>query len=427
MMYQFRLDEYKVHRSIFHRLRTQLAWSLTASVVIPLAIYVLLRGESVLNATGTHFSIAVALIASCVTLLVLRQVGGIFRLEQSKWVLPVLLTAWGTLSATLLSFRLPYSATFLLISLPITIISFYVLTALMVRHRRAICYVIPIGRATDTDFASRLQIRILERPRFPAEAKAVIVADLHADLGEEWERFLTEASLQGYPIFHVTQLREAMTGKVQFDHLSENSFGAMIPALTYKKVKTVIDIVSALCLLPILLPVMLVIAFAIKLDSPGPAFFTQRRMGYRGKIFRMIKFRTMTVTEDGSDGSASMTDANDQRITRIGRLLRPMRIDELPQVFNILAGEMSWIGPRPEAVSLSAQYENEIPNYRYRHLVRPGISGWAQVHQGHVTTVDDVHDKLRYDFYYVKNISLWLDIVIALRTLRVILTGFGAK
>jgi lipopolysaccharide/colanic/teichoic acid biosynthesis glycosyltransferase len=150
-------------------------------------------------------------------------------------------------------------------------------------------------------------------------------------------------------------------------------------------------------------------------------------MGYRGRIFSMIKFRTMAVTEDGGDHRASITRENDQRITRVGRFLRRTRLDELPQVFNILTGEMSWIGPRPEAISLSNEYTKKIPNYRYRHLVRPGISGWAQVHQGHVTTLDGINEKLRYDFYYVKNISLWLDIVIALSTIRVIITGFGAK
>ncbi len=245
--------------------------------------------------------------------------------------------------------------------------------------------------------------------------------------GRNGRRFITEAALRGNPVYHITQLREAMTGKVEFDHLSENSFGTLLPTLAYQKIKRAIDFVAALVLLPLLAPVLLIIALVIKLDSPGQAFFRQRRVGYRGHLFSIIKFRTMTVVEDGENGAASVTLEQDERVTRLGRFLRRTRLDELPQVFNILRGEMSWIGPRPEAVSLSNEYSVQIANYRYRHLVRPGISGWAQVHQGHVTTVEDIRDKLRYDFYYVKNLSFWIDVVIALRTARVVLNGFGAK
>lgn len=124
---------------------------------------------------------------------------------------------------------------------------------------------------------------------------------------------------------------------------------------------------------------------------------------------------------------AAMTKDGDNRITSIGRFLRQSRIDELPQLINVLKGEMSWIGPRPEAIVLSRWYEQEIPFYRYRHIVRPGITGWAQVSQGHVVNVNEVKSKLHYDFYYIKNYSLWIDILIVVRTIRTMLTGFGAK
>jgi lipopolysaccharide/colanic/teichoic acid biosynthesis glycosyltransferase len=124
---------------------------------------------------------------------------------------------------------------------------------------------------------------------------------------------------------------------------------------------------------------------------------------------------------------SAMTRAQDARITRVGRFIRLTRLDELPQALNILRGEMSWIGPRPEALALSRWYEAELPFYRYRHIVRPGITGWAQVSQGHVTEVGDVREKLHYDFYYIKNFSPWLDFLIVLRTIRVIVTGHGAR
>jgi len=123
----------------------------------------------------------------------------------------------------------------------------------------------------------------------------------------------------------------------------------------------------------------------------------------------------------------AMTQSDDDRITRVGRFLRQTRLDELPQILNIVRGEMSWIGPRPEAVPLSQWYENEIPFYSYRHIIRPGISGWAQVQQGHVTDLDAVSQKLAYDFYYVKHFSAWLDMVITFRTIPTMIGGFGAR
>lgn len=143
-------------------------------------------------------------------------------------------------------------------------------------------------------------------------------------------------------------------------------------------------------------------------------------MGYRGNVFTLYKFRTMTTEFDTtqSERDRAITQDDDRRITRLGRFLRRTRIDELPQMINILRGEMSWIGPRPEAVPLSEWYEKELPFYRYRHIVRPGISGWAQVMQGHVAAPNEVLEKLHYDFYYIKNFSPWLDLLIVLKTIR---------
>jgi lipopolysaccharide/colanic/teichoic acid biosynthesis glycosyltransferase len=181
-------------------------------------------------------------------------------------------------------------------------------------------------------------------------------------------------------------------------------------------------------MVPILAVPMMVLAVAIRLDSPGPALFRQRRLGLAGKPITVYKFRTMKVHDAGEDErSAAMTGDRDDRITRLGAFLRRSRIDELPQIINILKGEMSWIGPRPEALVLSNWYVGEIPFYRYRHVVRPGISGWAQVNQGHVADVDQVHEKLQYDFFYIKYFSPWLDLLILFRTIKTMLTGFGSR
>lgn len=215
---------------------------------------------------------------------------------------------------------------------------------------------------------------------------------------------------------------------MEIAHLSENTLGSINPNAGYIKLKQVIDWVMALVTLVAFFPFALVLALLIKLDSPGPVIFRQQRMGFRGLPFTMYKFRTMV--DGGSSGAAvegAITRPGDKRITRIGSFLRRTRIDELPQLVNILRGEMSWIGPRPEAVSLSQWYERELPFYRYRHIVRPGITGWAQINQGHVAQIDEVHQKLHYDFYYIQNFSPWLDVVIVLRTCGVVLTGFGSR
>ncbi|RUW57326.1 sugar transferase, partial [Mesorhizobium sp. M4B.F.Ca.ET.049.02.1.2] len=147
------------------------------------------------------------------------------------------------------------------------------------------------------------------------------------------------------------------------------------------------------------------------------ALFRQQRMGYRGKVYQVYKFRTMRTSSHVADEKEqAITKTGDARITGLGRFLRKSRIDELPQLVNILRGEMSWIGPRPEALVLSRWYEAELPFYRYRHIVRPGITGWAQVNQGHVAAVGEVLEKLHYDFYYIKNFSPWLDLLIVFRT-----------
>ncbi|WP_246248706.1 sugar transferase [Sphingomonas hominis] len=178
----------------------------------------------------------------------------------------------------------------------------------------------------------------------------------------------------------------------------------------------------------LLLPVLVTIAVVIKATSRGPVFFVQPRVGYRGKPFRMWKFRTM-VNRPATQAEleAAKTLDGDPRITAPGRFLRRSRLDELPQLWNVLRGQMSWIGPRPEALPLSRWYQSEIPFYRYRHIVRPGITGWAQVSQGHVLEIEDVMKKLSYDFFYISNFSPWIDLLIVVRTIKTMLTGFGSR
>jgi lipopolysaccharide/colanic/teichoic acid biosynthesis glycosyltransferase len=228
---------------------------------------------------------------------------------------------------------------------------------------------------------------------------------------------------------HIRQVEESLTGKVAIDHLSENTLGTLMPSVIYSNVKRAADFLLSLLVFPIIVIIIALAAIAIRIDTSGPIFFRQQRMGFRGKPFLMYKLRSMSVHEGQADDARAwaITIGGDARITRVGSILRRFRIDELPQIVNILRGEMSWIGPRPEAVPLSNWYEQELPFYRYRHIVRPGISGWAQVRQGHVAEVQDVLSKLHYDFYYIKHFSLWLDLLIVAGTVRTVLSGYGAR
>ena len=291
--------------------------------------------------------------------------------------------------------------------------------------------IVPFGRIDKLGAIDRVDWQVMAQPRLEDAADCqAIVADFGADLPPRWEGFLADAALAGRIVFQVKQLEESLTGRVEIEHISENSFGSLLPARGWFHLKEVTDLMFAILVLPFVALVSLIVAVAIKLDDGGPVLFRQKRIGHAGAPIMMVKFRTMRVISPGDPGdrrSAAMTGDDDDRITRVGSFLRRSRIDELPQIWNILKGEMSWIGPRPEAQVLSSWYTGEIPFYRYRHVVKPGISGWAQVNQGHVAEVDEVHRKLHYDFYYIKYFSPWLDLLIVFRTIRTMTSGFGSR
>jgi lipopolysaccharide/colanic/teichoic acid biosynthesis glycosyltransferase len=301
---------------------------------------------------------------------------------------------------------------------------------LLVAHhmRRRQFALLPIGDTLSLMSQPGPQWKVLgATPTLPSPCDGVVV-DLRADIPGHWEQFLTSCVLSGVPVFHVTQAREKLSGRLDIRHLSENMLTSHDPHHAYLALKRVIDTAGALVALVLLSPLLILTAIAIKLDSRGPALFTQARMAKGGKKFTIYKFRTMKIgTAATTSRNDAMTKDRDPRITRLGAFLRKSRIDELPQILNILKGEMSWIGPRPEAIPLAEWYESQLPFYQYRHIVPPGITGWAQVNQGHVTDPSDVLDKLHYDFFYIKNFSLWLDLLIVLKTLRTMLTGFGAR
>lgn len=302
--------------------------------------------------------------------------------------------------------------------------SFYYVDSKLTTKRMA---VVPFGKALALceDYTKSVYWYQLEAPRLSGMKRIDgVVADLRSDLPKEWQRFLADCTIHRIPVYHATQVHEMITGKVLLDHLYANEYGSLTPREDYEVIKRGIDIIATLILIPVLAPAMLLTALAIRLDSPGKALFCQQRMGFHCRPFTVYKFRSMYM---GMNGTGFTQKGNDPRITRVGRLIRKCRLDELPQLFNVLKGDMSMIGPRPESMSLTDWYEKDVPFFHYRHVVRPGITGWAQVEQGYAAEVDGMIKKLEFDFYYIKNFSLWLDILIVLRTIKIIFTGNGSR
>jgi exopolysaccharide biosynthesis polyprenyl glycosylphosphotransferase len=186
------------------------------------------------------------------------------------------------------------------------------------------------------------------------------------------------------------------------------------------------DFILAALMLLILSPLLLVTAVLIKIDSRGPVIFSQERVGQNGQRFWINKFRSMVVDAEKKTGPVWARE-DDDRITRVGQVIRKLRIDEIPQLWNVLKGEMSFVGPRPERAHFIEQLVEQIPYYSYRLSVKPGVTGWAQVCYGYGSTIDDAVEKLNYDLFYIKNLTFLFDVLIVFRTVKTVLFGKGAR
>lgn len=407
--------------------RFQLAGALVFGALLPY----LLRGPVLPGSVYTWAAVnalAANTVAITIALWIRLSIGTYPGIRQSYVILPSAITGHGTVMTWLLLARPPYDRSALLLGFLFHVVWLYAVYIHGERRVTRRIAVVPFGDSERIAKIEGVEWMLLKRPQL-ADARGcdAIVADFSADLPDEWEAFLADAALAGRLVYQHKQLAESLTGRVELERLSENSFGSLVPARGYFHLKGMIDFAAALIVLPLALPLMAIIAIAIKLTSPGPVFFRQTRVGYAGRKIIIYKFRTMLPVEAEDERTAAITRDGDDRITQVGKVLRRLRLDELPQLFNILKWQMSWIGPRPEAEVLSAWYTGELPFYRYRHVVKPGISGWAQVNQGHVADVDEVQRKLQYDFYYIKYFSPWLDLLIFFRTIKTMLSGHGAK
>jgi sugar transferase (PEP-CTERM system associated) len=242
-------------------------------------------------------------------------------------------------------------------------------------------------------------------------------------------RELLDLRLSNVKIEEAADLLEKIHGKIEIDGLQPSSLifadGFRLNA-TMMLARRVVSIGVSLLLLVVFLPLIPIIALAIKLTSPGPVLYRQHRVGRRGKIFNCYKFRTMRADAEADTGPTWAGD-DDPRITRVGRFLRQTRLDEIPQLFNVVRGDMSFVGPRPERPEFVDWLSREIPYYNLRHIIRPGITGWAQVCYEYGASLEQAKEKLRYDLYYVKHISLAFDLYIMFTTIKIVLFGRGAR
>ena len=395
-------------------------------IVLPILVY----AQAVPFADGSIGVAERTIIATALAYFVVAYCGsrleafpGASLMDQAAYIAPIVTICFATIGVGLLAWRLEYSRVQFFGS------GFLVFAwVLGAAHLRVRLFTRSYAVVPAPSLATMPSVKSCRWLDFDdAVARSVrldgIVADLSNGLSERELSELARAAISGMPVLDRRYIVESLTGRTPLSGLSPNDFGALLPSRQYVGFRRVVELVCTVAALPLLLPFMLVLAMVVRFDSAGPIFYTQARVGRQSRTFWMVKFRTMLHGVEGP----SFTTTNDPRITRIGSFLRRYRLDELPQVVNILKGEMSWVGPRPEALVLGQGYARDIPHFELRSIVPPGVTGWAQINQGYAHDPDGMRAKLEYDLYYLKHCSLWLDLVIILRTLGVVLGGIGAR
>jgi len=270
--------------------------------------------------------------------------------------------------------------------------------------------------------------RALERPPGGPPLDWIVLAEQPTDIAM---RRVLAGKMAGAEVFAMPTLYEELNGKLPVEHMSDDwlvlngGFDLLHNHLT-QRLKRLIDLSVAVCGLLVSAPLWLLVGVAIKIDDGGKVLYRQRRVGKNGSVFQVVKFRSMRPDAESLTG-AVWADDGDSRITRVGHLIRKLRIDEIPQMWNVLKGEMSFVGPRPERPEFVATLSDKIPYYSLRHLVEPGITGWAQIRYHYGGSVEDALEKLKYDLYYIRHVSVLMDLQIILSTVRVVLRQIGGR
>ena len=266
-----------------------------------------------------------------------------------------------------------------------------------------------------------------EPPSQPLPPGSTLVVDLRSVLSDRMAQFVSSSNMAGYPVRSLGKVYEEHTGRLALVHLAEGwEISAPLSRnVSYAPFKRLADILLVLITAPLWVPLGALLWLAVRLDSKGPVIYSQRRVGYRGQPFTLYKFRTM-LDEPGAD-APRFAAKGDERLTSVGKVLRRYRVDEIPQLWNVLKGDLSLVGPRPEQEAFVDEFTEKIPFYDYRHLVRPGVTGWAQVNYGYADDEADTIEKLTYDLYYLKHMSPWIDSRILGKSIWTVLSGFEAQ
>lgn len=374
---------------------------------------------------SVEYSILTVIFSYLGSVVVLPKISKYLLIERKFYILPVLLTLYAISIGLIVLTRLEYSRTTLIHGFGVSLVWLYISSLLRNNYRKLKLSAIENFNLDILNKHPNIDITPINTSQCITTIESGLVVDLHKELSDKEAKFVADCSISNIPVFHSESIREMIEGKVQTSHLSENAIGTLSPNPIYFNLKRIWESILIIVSLPIVLPIMMATAILIRLESSGSVIFTQERVGQGGKVFRIYKFRSMKVKQPGSKDKFATSEQN--RITSVGKFIRKVRIDELPQFINVLRGEMSLIGPRPEQEFFVKQFEQEIPFYGYRHMVKPGITGWAQTVQGYTDCTELTREKLAHDLYYIKHISFWLDMNIILKTIRTILTGFGAK
>ena len=252
-----------------------------------------------------------------------------------------------------------------------------------------------------------------------------LAVDMRAVLSDRVAQFVSSCDIAGYPVRPLASVYEEHTGRIPLVHLAEGweITTPLVRTSSFLPGKRLFDVAVVTLLAPVWIPLLGIVALVVRATSPGPVIFNQRRIGLNGQPFTLYKFRTMKVGAD--DEGPRMAATNDDRIVRGGAFLRRSRLDELPQMWNVLRGDMSIVGPRAEQIPFVRQFRKRIPFYDQRHLVRPGMTGWAQVNYRYAESAADTIEKLSFDLYYVKHMSPILDLQILWKTIWTVLTASG--
>ncbi len=261
----------------------------------------------------------------------------------------------------------------------------------------------------------------------PLEAGQILAVDLRSVLSDRMAQYVSSCTLAGLDVRPLTTVYEEHTGRLPIVHLAEGweLRTPVVKTAPYLPGKRLVETGMVIVTAPLSLLIAATIAIMVRFSSPGPVIFRQTRVGRNGQLFTLYKFRTM---HDGAEETGPRFAAtDDDRVTPVGRWLRPSHLDELPQLWNVLKGDLALVGPRPEQVAFAREFSRTIPFYSHRHLIRPGVTGWAQVNYGYADDQADTIEKLTYDLYYVKHMSPWMDLHILGRSIWTVLTGFGSR